>query len=165
MNYENLHNELINLENFLLKEVSTYEPLPETSKDYLESEQFKILKKYMNCEKNSIKDLINLSQWKEVLMDYLPNEYKYMACNLDLIDYPFEEKTDYNQISEEYYHNIKELFNLALTFINEKNKGEVLIEPIIVGNVLKHITEAIVSEVYKFKFYKEYRRENLKVSY
>lgn len=165
MNTEQLHKEIADIEKYLMNEITSYDPLPEKPEDYLQSEQYKILKNYLAFEKNSIIDLMPIDQWRKALTNFLPDKLKYMTDNLVLVDYPLTTFSDYNKIQEEFYANVNAINRFAMMFIAEKNKGEVILEPIQVANVLKHLAEGILAETYKFKFYKNAREQKLRVSF
>lgn len=160
----NLNNQKFNIEQLLMNEISSYDPMPSSSEDYLESEQYKILKNYLSFEKCSVENFIPINQWKNVLRDFLPDPVKYLADEVKLVDYPLEAIANYNKIQDEFYANINTLNRLALKFIEIKNKGEIYMEPIQVANTLKHLAEGILAETAKFQFYKSNREKKLKIT-
>lgn len=151
------------IEQLLMNEITSYDPMPASSEDYLESEQYKILRNYLAFEKNSIEDFIPINQWKNVLRDFLPDPIKYLAEEVKLVDFPLKAVMDYNKIQDEFYANVNTIHRLALKFIEIKNKGEIYMEPIQVANVLKHLAEGILAETAKFQFYKSNREKKLKI--
>ena len=40
---DSLHKEVLNIEKLIMNEITSYDPMPQKSEDYLESEQYKIL--------------------------------------------------------------------------------------------------------------------------
>ena len=129
-------------------------PKPITSEEYLESEEYKILRNYLSNEKYARFELYNNEQWKKALFEYLPDNLKPLIQYINLMDYQIKTVESYDKIVEEFHYNINQIYDFALLFLSEKNKGDVLYEPIQIANVLKHLAIGIISEVNKYNFYR-----------
>lgn len=139
-------------------------PRPSTSEEYLESEEFKILRNFLSNDQYMRHDLYNNEQWKKTLFEYLPDRMKPMIQHINLMDYQMKKVESYDKIVEEFHYNIGQIYNFALLFINEKNKGEDLYEPVQIANVLKHLAIGLVSEVNKYNYYKTNKHIKANVS-
>lgn len=129
---------------------------PRNSEEFMEAETYKIFKKYLQGDKPRC-DLFPLDQWKQALYEFLPDQLKDMINQIDLIDYPLEEKIDYNKILEEIYHNIKEIKQFAIKYIEIKNNADFFIPPVQNANVLNHLAIGIIAEKEKYNYYSNER--------
>ena len=150
-----------NFNNHLMQFLIGNKLLPSTPSEHLEANEYKVFKEFLTDNKFKRKDLFPTSQWLKTLKLYLPEQLKYLADYVKLIDSPMKEVENYDKVLEEYYHNVKEIYTFALLFIKEKNKGVDFYEPVVINNVLKHIAIGLVSEVERYKYYKSRKEMKL----
>lgn len=150
-----------NFNNMVMDSLVGSDPIPISYDDYLESEQYKILKNFLTHEQRERRELFPISQWKEALELYLPDQLKYLIKYINLIDINIEDHTEYNKIVEECYYNITEIQRFATLFIKAKDKSDIEYNPIQIGNVFKHLSTGLISEVSKLKYYSEERSRKL----
>lgn len=162
--YQSIHDQINDFEHGLIDSLVGQDPLPTNEFEEIEASSYDFLKKYLSNEEYKRMELFPTKQWLKALYLYLPQKFHYLADDINLLDSPLKEVEDHDKIIEEFFHNTKEIHDFSIKFIKEKNKYLDEISPIDIANVLKHIAMGLVAEASRVRFYKNMRKEKIKIN-
>ena len=162
--YDSMCEQINDFEHDLIDSLVGQDPIPTNEFEEIEAASYKFLKEFLSGEEYRRAELFPTGEWIKALYIYLPKKFHYLADEINLLDSPLKDVEDHDKVIEEFFHNTKEIHDFSIRFINEKNKYLDEISPIDIANVLKHIAMGLVAETSRVRFYKNMRKEKIKIN-
>lgn len=162
--YQSIDKQINNFDHNLIDSLVGQDPLPTNEFEEIEASSYKFLKEYLSGKKYKRAELFSTNQWLKALYLYLPKKFHYLADEINLLDSPLKNVEDHDKVIEEFFHNTKEIHDFSIKFIKEKNKYLDEVSPIDISNVLKHIAMGLVAETSRVRFYKNMRKQKIKIN-